>query len=67
VPDLAILHSTIRAEEKLLLEAARARGVEVRLVDVRTEVFDPATGPPDFRVALERSVSAIKGDYAALC
>jgi [lysine-biosynthesis-protein LysW]--L-2-aminoadipate ligase len=64
VSTLAILHSTIRAEEKLLLVAARARGVDVRLIDIRTEIFDPDSGQPDFDVALERSVSTVKGDYA---
>jgi [lysine-biosynthesis-protein LysW]--L-2-aminoadipate ligase len=62
---IAILHSTVRAEEKLLLEAARGRGVAVRLVDVRTEIFDPVSYRADFDLALERSVSTIKGDYAA--
>jgi [lysine-biosynthesis-protein LysW]--L-2-aminoadipate ligase len=61
---LAILHSTVRAEEKRLLEAARARGLDVRLVDIRAEIFDPEAGRPDFDVALERSVSTVKGDYA---
>ena len=37
-----------------LLEAARARGVDVRLVDIRTEIFDPRAGRPDYDVALER-------------
>lgn len=61
---LAILHSTVRVEEKRLLEAARARGVDVRLIDIRTEIFDPRRGRPDFDAALERSVSTVKGDYA---
>jgi [lysine-biosynthesis-protein LysW]--L-2-aminoadipate ligase len=64
VGTLAILHSTVRTEEKRLLEAARARGVDVRLIDIRTEIFDPLSGRPDFDVALERSVSTVKGDYA---
>ena len=62
---LAILHSTVRAEEKLLLEAARGRGLRVKLVDVRGEIFDPAGFRPDFDAALERSVSTVKGDYTA--
>lgn len=64
VDALAILHSTVRTEEKRLLEAARTRGVDVRLVDIRTEIFDPRAGRPDYGVALERSVSTVKGDYA---
>jgi [lysine-biosynthesis-protein LysW]---L-2-aminoadipate ligase len=61
---LAVFHSTVRAEEKLLLEAARARGVEVRLVDIRETILDPAAFTVDFDVALERSVSTVKGGYA---
>jgi len=61
---LALLHSTVRAEEKLLLEAARARGAAVKLVDIRTAVFGPGLFPLDFDVALERSVSTVKGTYA---
>jgi [lysine-biosynthesis-protein LysW]--L-2-aminoadipate ligase len=62
---LAIFHSTIRAEEKLLVQAARRRNVQVKLVDIREEIFDPFTYRPDFDLALERSVSTVKGDYAA--
>ena len=63
---LAILHSTVRKEEKLLLEEASRRGIPVKLIDIREEVFDPASYRADFDVALERSVSTVKGDYAAL-
>lgn len=63
---LAILHSTIRKEEKLLLDEAARRGIPVTLVDIRTEVFNPGTFRVDFDVALERSVSTVKGDYAAV-
>jgi [lysine-biosynthesis-protein LysW]--L-2-aminoadipate ligase len=62
---LALLHSTVRAEEKLLAEAARSRGVEVLWVDIRTEILDPRRPLPEADVALERSVSTVKGDYAA--
>jgi [lysine-biosynthesis-protein LysW]--L-2-aminoadipate ligase len=61
---LGLLHSTIRAEEKLLLEAARARNVGVKLVDVRTAVLGAGLFPLEFEVALERSVSTVKGTYA---
>jgi len=61
---LAIFHSTVRAEEKLLLEAARKRRVRVKLADIRTEILDPNAYTVDFDVALERSVSTVKGDYA---
>ncbi len=62
---IAILHSTIRQEEKLLAEAAGARNLRMKWVDIRSEIFDPDTYRPDFDIALERSVSTIKGNYAA--
>ncbi|MGB9006196.1 MAG: lysine biosynthesis protein LysX [Candidatus Aminicenantales bacterium] len=62
---LAVFHSTIRAEEKLILQAARSRNVQVKLVDIREEIFDPLSFRADFEVALTRSVSTVKGDYAA--
>jgi [lysine-biosynthesis-protein LysW]---L-2-aminoadipate ligase len=63
---LALLHSTIRREEKLLLDEAARRGIPVKIIDIRAEVLDPAAFRADFDVALERSVSTVKGDYAAL-
>ena len=62
---IALLHSTIRAEEKLLLEAARARQAALKLIDIRAAVFGPGLFPLDFDIALERSVSTVKGTYAA--
>jgi [lysine-biosynthesis-protein LysW]--L-2-aminoadipate ligase len=62
---LAVFHSTIRAEEKLILQAARSRNVQVKLVDIREEIFDPFSFRADFELALTRSVSTVKGDYAA--
>jgi len=61
---LAILHSTIRGDEKLIIEAARKKNIQVKLVDIRTQIFNPDTFTIDFEVALERSVSTVKGDYA---
>lgn len=61
---LGILHTTIRADEKLLLAAAEERGVTVKLIDVRTEVLHPKTYRPEIDIALERCVSTVKGTYA---
>src|SRR3989338_2755258 len=61
---LGILHSTIRADEKFILEAAKKHNVEVNLVDIRNEIFNPDTYKPNYRIALERSVSTVKGTYA---
>jgi [lysine-biosynthesis-protein LysW]---L-2-aminoadipate ligase len=63
---LALLHSTIRREEKLLLDEAARRRIPVRTIDIRAEVLDPDAFRVDFDVAMERSVSTVKGDYAAL-
>lgn len=55
----ALLHTRIRTEETLLLEALAARGVTVEVIDVRTEVFDP--GNPGrwlgFDLVIDRCVS----------
>ena len=61
---LGILHSTIRGDEKLIIEAARKKNINVKLIDIRTQIFNPDTFSVDFDVALERSVSTVKGDYA---
>jgi len=56
---LALLHSRVRVEERLLFDAFSARGVEPELVDVRKETFDLA-GPDRWRgidLAIDRSMS----------
>ncbi|MGB8952253.1 MAG: lysine biosynthesis protein LysX [Candidatus Aminicenantales bacterium] len=61
---LAILHATVRKEEKLILDAAKDRGISAELIDIRTENFNADTMKITFDVALERSVSTVKGNYA---
>jgi [lysine-biosynthesis-protein LysW]--L-2-aminoadipate ligase len=63
VKTLALLHSTVRKEEKLLMEAARKQKVRIKLMDIRKLRLDRATFPVDFDGALERSVSTVKGMY----
>lgn len=63
---IAILHSTIRGDEKLLIQALKKRGIDYRLIDVRKEVFNPQTFEVDFDIALNRSVSTVKGMYAVM-
>ena len=58
---LGILHSTIRKDEKLLIDAARQRGIEPALVDVREQVFDPVNFKQEFDLVLDRCVSTTKG------
>jgi len=64
VTRLGLLHSTIRGEEKLLLQAARERSVEIELIDIRDQLLNPDIFQLNFAVALERSVSTTKGNYA---
>lgn len=61
---IGLLHSTIRGDEKLLIKAAKKRKVELNLVDIRKEIFNPEKYRADFDVALERSVSTVKGMHA---
>jgi len=61
---IALFHSTIRADEKLIIQAAKKRKIKIKLVDIRKEIFNPDTYKVDFELALERSVSTVKGNYA---
>ena len=56
---VGMLYSRIRVEEKLIVEALEARGVEVENVDVRRVQFDLERPEPwqRFNVMLERCVS----------
>lgn len=62
---IGLLHSTIRADEKLLIQAAKNKKVNIELVDIRRQNFNPRFYRHDFDLVLERSVSTVKGDYAA--
>jgi len=62
---VAILHSTLRKEEKLISGAARGRGIPIRLIDIRQTILAPGSPALECDVALERSVSTVKGFYAA--
>lgn len=54
---IAMLHSRIRAEEKLLLEAFKHHNAPVELVDLRTMFFDISAAERPFDVVLERCIS----------
>ncbi|MGQ0536737.1 MAG: lysine biosynthesis protein LysX [Methanobacteriota archaeon] len=67
---LALLHTIVRPEEKMLIAALQQRGVEWQGVDLRLQAFGldaiaegPGLGEVD--VALERSVSQSIAVYAA--
>ncbi len=61
---IAMLHSTIRGDEKLLMDAAHHLNVELSVIDVRTQIFNPITWSDKFDVVLERCVSTTAGMYA---
>lgn len=56
---IALLHTRLRTEERLLLDAFAERGVTVDVIDIRTEVFDPTDGDrwQAFDLVLDRCVS----------
>ena len=62
---IGLLHSTIRGDEKLILEAAKKRNVLVELIDIRRSIYCEEKSAHRIDVALERSVSTVKGIYAA--
>lgn len=61
---LGILHTTIRADEKLIIKAAKERNIGVEIIDVRAQLFNPENYNVNFEVALERCISTVKGSYA---
>lgn len=60
---VAILHSRVRVEERLLVEACESRGIRAELVDVREVVFDlhDADRWTGFDAVIERCVSQAAG------
>ena len=60
---VGMLFSRIRVEEKLLIEAARQRGIEMSMIDSREAIFDLDTHF-DVDVVLERDVSHARALYA---
>ena len=58
---IALIHSTIRGDEKLLLEAARSCGIELIALDARELVLNPLNLRDRFDVVLERCVSTTIG------
>jgi len=61
---IGILHSTIRGDEKLIIEAAKRLNVAVKLIDIRTQILGGKNWSQNIDIAIERSVSTVKGTYA---
>lgn len=63
---LAVLHSTIREDEKLIYRAAEAQKFEVEYIDARNIVLNPEIRPNSFDVVLERCLSTTVGMHAVM-
>ena len=61
---IALIHSTIRGDEKLLIKAAKERKIELVPVDIRKQILNPDTWSDKFDVVLERCVSTTLGMHA---
>lgn len=61
---LGILHTQIRADERLLIDVCRNKNIDHVLIDVRNELFYSLEDHFNIDVALERCVSSTKGLYA---
>jgi [lysine-biosynthesis-protein LysW]--L-2-aminoadipate ligase len=56
-PRVAVVHGPLRAEERLLFAEIARRGLSCVRIDDRGVVFDLGGGPPEYDVAIGRSVS----------
>lgn len=61
---IALLYTLLREEEKLILNSAKKKGVEIELINILNTNFNPKTFKLNFDLALDRSVSIVKGLYA---
>jgi [lysine-biosynthesis-protein LysW]--L-2-aminoadipate ligase len=63
---IAMFFTRLRTEERLLLDAFEARGVTVEPIDLRTQVFVPASPGrwSGFDLVIDRAVSATAGQNA---
>lgn len=61
---IGLLHTTIRGDEKLLIQTARKLKINLEVIDVRQQIFNPDTYKPNFDLGLERCVSTVKGLHA---
>lgn len=66
---IAILHSRIRVEERLLTDAFQARGIDFDLIDLRQVVFDihDAASWREYDAVLERCISQTQALAAVRC
>lgn len=60
---IGLLHTTIREDEKLIIEAGEKLGISVTVIDVRRLVLDLQAFNLNCDIYLERCVSTVKGTY----
>lgn len=63
---LGLLHSTIREEEKLLIQEAGKKHIDLTILDARYQVFNPNKWNNYFDVILERCLSTTIGVQTTL-
>ncbi|MFH1721725.1 MAG: lysine biosynthesis protein LysX [Candidatus Altiarchaeota archaeon] len=61
---IGFLHSRIRLDEKMLLDAAKKRGLNVEKIDDREFVFDFSEPAFDYDVVIERCISHSRAMYS---
>ena len=61
---IGLLHSRIRTDEKMLLEAAKERRLNVEKIDDREFLFDLSGGEFDYDVVMERCINHSRALYA---
>jgi len=63
---IGLLHSTIREDEKLLIDSARKNNTELEILDVRGQVFNVETWQKKYDCLLLRCISATAGIHASM-
>jgi [lysine-biosynthesis-protein LysW]---L-2-aminoadipate ligase len=63
---IALIHNIIRGDEKLLIKAAKDLDIELQLINLSREIFNPQTYQANFDLVLNRAVSTTQGLYATL-
>lgn len=63
---LGLLHSTIREDEKLIIQEAREKGITLSVIDARYQIFNPDKWKNIFDVILDRCLSTTVGFQATL-
>src|SRR3989338_2405792 len=63
---LALLHTTIREDEKLIIREAEKNHFDLTILDARYQVYNPQIWQNHFDVILERCVSTTIGFQATL-